>query len=202
MTYLRKIYKSCFLDLGMSKVTVADIMTRDPIKVGPEANLIECARKMVRKRVGSIVIAKNKKLLGYITEHDILWALIKKSKEDLSHIKAIDISPKKIITLKSSVILEKAIKKIKATKFERFPVVDNGELVGIITVKDILDFNPEYYPEFEELEMVRKEEEKLKRMERAREGKRREGICEECGNQDILIKHNGMLICESCINSS
>ena len=187
----------------MGKVTVADIMTRDPIKVGPEANLIECARKMVRKRVGSLAIAKNKKLLGYISEHDILWALIKKSKKDLSQIKAIDISPKKIITLKSSVTLEKAIKKVKATKFERFPVVDDGELVGIITVKDILDFNPEYYPEFEELERVRKEEEKLKRMERAREGKSRgDGICEECGNQDILFKHNGMMVCESCRNSS
>ena len=187
----------------MSKVTVADIMTRDPIKVGPEANLIECARKMVRKRVGSLTIAKNKKLLGYISEHDILWALIKKSKEDLSQIKAIDISPKKIITLKPSATLEQAIKKIKATKFERFPVVDDGELIGIITVKDILDFNPEYYPEFEELERVRKEEEKLKRLAHAREEKTSgDGICEECGNQDILVNHNGMMVCESCRNSS
>ena len=187
----------------MGKVTVADIMTRYPITVGPETNLIECARRMVRKKVGSLVITKNKKLLGYISEHDLLWALIKKSKEDLSQINAIDISPKKIITLRPSVTLEEAIKKIKATKFERLPVVDNEELVGIVTVKDILDFNPEYYPEFEELERVRKEGDKLKRMDRAREGKLRgEGICEECSNYGILIKHNGMIICESCRNSS
>jgi len=103
--------------------------------------------------------------------------------------------------LKPSVTIEEAIKKIKATKFERFPIVDNEELVGIITVKDILDFNQEYYPEFEELEMVRKEEEKLKRIERAREGLSGEGICDECGNYGILIKHNGMVICESCRTS-
>ena len=72
----------------MGKVTVADIMTRNPITLGPEANLIECARKMVRKRVGSLVIAKNKKLLGYISEHDILWALIKKYKKDIKQIKS------------------------------------------------------------------------------------------------------------------
>jgi signal-transduction protein with cAMP-binding, CBS, and nucleotidyltransferase domain len=157
---------------------------------------------MVRKRIGSLIIAENKKLLGFISEHDILWALIKKPKADLAKIKAIDISPRKIITIKPSLTIEAVIKKIKKIRFERFPVVENGELVGLITIKDILDFNPEFYPEFEELERVREESEKLKRIEKARgEELGKEGICEECGNQGILLKFNGMLVCESCKSS-
>ena len=183
----------------MSKVTVADIMTRNPIKVGPETNLIECARKMVRKRVRNLPIIKNKKLLGLISQKDILWALIKKSKEDLSQIKAIDISPKKIITLKPNLTIKQAMEKIKNSRFYRYPVIENDEIVGMITVRDILKFNPEFYPEFEELDRIKEEEKKLKRIDEEKMQKSgREGICEECGNYGILIKHNGTLVCESC----
>ncbi|MCP6727588.1 MAG: CBS domain-containing protein, partial [Patescibacteria group bacterium] len=86
----------------MKEILVADIMTRDPITVKPDTNLLECARKMVRKRVGSLVIIDDKNLVGFISQRDILWAVVKKSKDDLSRIKAKDISPKKIATVKPS----------------------------------------------------------------------------------------------------
>ena len=35
---------------------------------------------------------------------------------------------------------------MKKFKFEKLPVIHNKELVGVITVKDILNFNPELYP--------------------------------------------------------
>ena len=75
----------------MKDVLVSDIMTREPIIIKPTTNLLECARKMVRKRVGSLLLVDKKKLVGFISQKDILWALIKKSKEDLSNIKAITI---------------------------------------------------------------------------------------------------------------
>lgn len=187
----------------MGKVTVADIMIRDVVKVKPETNLIECARKMVKKRVSSLFLSEKNKLVGFISQKDILWALIKKSKEDLSQIKAIDVSPKKIITLRPNLTLEKTMKKIKNSKFYRYPVIEKGEIVGIISIREILDFKPDLYPEFEELEKIKRMEEKLKRIkEEKMQSSRREGICEECGNQDLLVKHNGMMICESCIRSS
>ena len=199
MNYLRKIYKSCFLGLGMSKVTIADIMIRDLVKIKPETNLIECARKMVRKRVSSLVMVEKNKLVGFLSQKDILWALIKKSKKDLSQIKAIDISPKKIITLKPDLTIEQAMKKIKNSRFYRYPVIENDEILGIISIREILDFKPELYPEFEELEKIKRDEEKLKKIEEEKMQRLgREGICEECGNQDILVKHNGMMMCESC----
>jgi len=79
----------------MKEVLVADIMTRNPITIQPSENLLTCAKKMVRKKVGSLLIVDKKRLVGFIDQKDILWALIKKSKEDLSKIRAIDICPKK-----------------------------------------------------------------------------------------------------------
>lgn len=184
----------------MKSILVADIMTREPIIIGPNMNLLECAKKMVKKRVGSLLIVNKKRLIGFISQKDILWALIKKSKQDLSTIKAIEISPKKIATINPSFTIKETIKKMKKLKFERLPVIHNKELVGIITVKDILNFHPEIYPELDEFAQIREETKKLKRIEKTKIS-RRIGICEECGNEDVLQKFNGMLICESCKNS-
>ena len=183
----------------MKNVLVADVMTRDPVTISPDANLFDCAKRMVKKRVSSLLIVKDKKLVGFISQSDILWALTKKSSTNLKNVKAIDISPKKIITVKPESTLDFVIQKMKKTKFEKLPVVRDNEALGIITAKDILNFNPEFYPEIEEFSKIKQESEKLKRIKEAE--KRREGICEECGNQGILFKTNGMLVCESCKDS-
>ncbi len=182
----------------MEEIPVASIMTREPISVKPETNLFECAKKMVRKRVGSLLLVERKRLVGFISQKDILWALIKKSKDDLSQIKAIDISQKKIATVKPTTTIQEAIKKMKKLKFERLPVIHNKQLVGIITIKDILNFHPEIYPELDEFAKIREEAEKLKRMQKNKG--RKTGVCEECGNFDILTMSNGVLICENCKN--
>lgn len=186
----------------MEHILVSDLMTREPIITKPETNLLECARIMVKKNTGSILLVNQKRLVGIISRQDILWAIVKQSKANLEKIRAIDISPRKILTIKPSATLDEALKKMKMTKFERLPVIDNNELVGIITIKDILNFHPEIYPEIEEFSKIREESKKFKLIEKAREREPiREGICEECGNQDLLYRVNGSLICESCRNS-
>ena len=183
----------------MKNVLVADVMTRDPVTISPNANLFDCAKMMVKKRVGSLLIVEEKKLLGFISQGDILWALTKKSSSNLKNVRAIEISPKKIAVIKPDSKLTDAIEKMKKLKFERLPVVQDNKLIGIITAKDILNFNPELYPEIEEFSKIKQESEKLKRIKEA--SKRREGICEECGREGILFKSHGILVCESCLNS-
>jgi len=186
----------------MENILVADVMTRGPVTAKPGDNLLSCAKKIVRKKVGTLPIVYKKKLIGLINERDILWALVKKSKEDLSKIKAIDISAKKIISIKLSATVRDAIRKMKKLKFERLPVINDNQLVGIITAKDILNFHPEFYPELEEFSRIRNEQEKLKRIKKAKERVfTYEGICEECGERDFLYKVHGMIICESCKTS-
>lgn len=182
-------------------ILVSDVMTRTPVTAKPDANLLDCARKMVKKKVGSLLLVKDKRLVGFISEEDILWALVKKSRKDLASIKAIDISPRKIAKIDPYRSVKDAIVKMKKLGFERLPVIHEGKLVGMITSKDIFNFHPEFYPELEEMTAIREESRKLKRVKEAGKKSVRDGICEECGNRDILSSFNGMLICESCRNS-
>jgi len=183
----------------MKNISVADIMTREIISVKPTTSLLECAKVFVKKRIGSVLVVDKKKLVGFITQRDILWALIKKNKKELSKIKVIDISRRKIATIKPSASLDEAIKKMKKLKFRRLPVIKRNEIVGIVTIRDILTYNPQVYPELDELKQIREESEKLKRIKKA---KSREfihnGICEECGATDILQRIDERLLCNDC----
>lgn len=187
----------------MRKIAVSDMMTREPITIGPDTNLLECAKMMVKKNVGSLLIVEKRHLLGIISQYDILWAITKKSPNELQKIKAIDISPRKIATIRPDSTVNDAINKMKNLKFERLPVIKEKELVGLITIKDILNFNPQFYPEIEEFSKIREESRKLKMIEKANERGNfsSEGICDECGNYGVLLNSGGTFICESCKNS-
>jgi CBS domain-containing protein/predicted Zn-ribbon and HTH transcriptional regulator len=186
----------------MKNILVSDIMTRNPEIIKPDTTILDCAKKMVQKRIRSLVIVDGNKLVGFISQRDVLWAMIKKSKKDISKIKAIDIGVKKVTTIKPDATLEEALKKMKKTKFRRLPVVYNKELVGIVTMRDILSFHPEFYPELDEMEKIREETEKLKRIKKAKNREfMHEGECEECGATDILQKIDGRLLCSSCASS-
>ncbi len=183
----------------MDNILVSDVMTRDPVTVKPDTTLFDCAKEMVKKRVGTLLLAEKKTLVGILSEKDILWALIKKSTQDLSKIKAIEISPKKIATIKPSSTIKEALEKMKKFKFEKLPVIYEGELVGIITARDIFNFQPQLYPELEEFAQIREESQKLKRIKKIKEV--HEGVCEECGKYETLYRVHGNLICEDCKDS-
>lgn len=182
----------------MKKILISEVMNRNAVSIEPSANLLDCARKMVQKRVGSLLVVKDKKLVGFISNDDILWALVKKTKHDLSKIRVIDIATKKIATARPTDTLDEAIKKMKQLKFRRLPVIQNKELVGIVTIRDILNFNPDIYEEIKEIEGLKAEQERLNQMDPLERKFKHEGICEECGNFGVLYKVNGQLMCDSC----
>lgn len=174
-------------------IKVGDIMTRSFVAVKPDTNLIDCAKEMIKKRVGSLVIKEGQKLLGLLTEKDIIWAITKK--QNLNNIKASDIASKKIATIKPGADVAEAMERMKKLKFRRLPVIVNGNVVGMLTLKDILRIQPELYSNIYDIEKIREESEKLKRMKSPFS---KEGRCEQCGDFDILYKTDSRLICEEC----
>lgn len=177
-------------------VKVGDIMTRNFVSVSPDTSLLDCARKMVKKRVGSLILKENDKLKGIITEGDIIWALTKKSRKELKQIEAKEIAPRKLVTIKPSADLYEALQKMKKTKYRWLPVTIKGNVIGFLTLKDVLRIEPSLFETAREIMQISEESEKLKRR-RAGE-KFKEGLCEECGNFDILYIVDNRLICEAC----
>ena len=183
-------------------IKVGDIMTRNFASIKPSSSLIEAAKEMIKKRVGSLVVIENKQLKGILTERDIIWAMIKKKKSELEHIKVYDVAKRKVYTIKPSADLNLALQKMKDTGYRRLPVLVKNEVIGVLTLKDILRVEPNLFESANEILGIKEEAEKFKRIQKIREGKLVEGICDDCGSSDILHNVDGKLMCESCKHSS
>jgi CBS domain-containing protein len=141
--------------------TVADVMTRDVMTVPAEATLREVATLLTTKNVsGAPVVDENGKMVGIISESDLLSEARKRSglpqmaafgvfilpQETLERIYqngatliASDVMTKKIITVPPEMPIAQVGDLMVKSKINRIPVVnDADELVGIITREDVL----------------------------------------------------------------
>lgn len=171
-------------------------MTRNFIFVSPETDLRICAKTLVKKKVGSLIIKEKDKLLGILTEKDIIWAVVKKSKRHLREIKAGDIMKRKVRTIKPSADVLEAVKKFRKKKVRRLPVVEHGKVIGMLTQNDILKIDPGLFQMIAESIKIKEETKKMRASDKASKDV---GICEECGEYEVLAEEDGQYICESCL---
>ena len=60
----------------LSRMTVRQVMTKDPKTIAPDAPLIEAARMMLEHEVSTLPVMEDSQLLGIITESDIFRAFV------------------------------------------------------------------------------------------------------------------------------
>ena len=60
-----------------STTTVGEIMTRDPITVSQEENVVVAAEKICKGRFGCLPVTEDGKLVGFLTEMDLLRLLVR-----------------------------------------------------------------------------------------------------------------------------
>ena len=181
-------------------IKAGDLMTRNFVYVAPNVTVKHCAKMMVKNHVGSLIVKEGEKLMGILTEKDMVLAIFKiSSKKNMGSVFAKDIMKKRVITISPSVDIVDALKKFKKKKIRRLPVVENGKLIGMLTTNDILKIDPGLFQMIAETIKIKEETKKLERSINGRitQGS---GICEECGAFGILNKDESQWLCESCYN--
>ena len=129
--------------------------------------------------------------VGIITEKDLVHKVVArnlKSKEVLIK----DIVSQKLISISPKATIIEAAKLMGRKNIKRLPVIENGKLLGIITVSDITSVSPKIFEIMIEVSKIREEEDYPKEQESIY------GICEVCGSQGRLKYINGRYLCESC----
>ena len=173
--------------------TVYDCMTTRPISVSPDKNLQECAKIMAKNHVGALVVKNDGASTGLITEQDIVRKVIAKGINPLTK-KVRDYMARKLLTISPKEDIYNALIKMRDSNIRHLPVVDKGQMVGLLTLKDILKIEPSLFELLVEKFEIR--EEKRKPLDRIIQT---EAICQNCGaySEDIT-KVKGMLLCERC----
>lgn len=179
----------------MRRIAVGDVMTRNFVSIQPTATLHECAKVIVRSRVNTLPLVNRKKLVGILTARDILWAITKKSSIDLKKVRAIDIATRKVAVIRPSADIMQAIAKMRALNFRALPVISRSEIIGVVTLKDILRIQPELYRALGELAEIKEEERKIKE---ANVEWPLEGLCDNCGAFGDLLRVYDHLLCYDC----
>ncbi|MFB6303944.1 MAG: CBS domain-containing protein [Haloferacaceae archaeon] len=121
-------------------LSVADCMTRDVETVDPAATVREAARALATADVGSLVVCEAGAPVGILTESDLVRLLADGADVDAWLVEeAMSPDP---TTVDPEATLERAAELLTEGGFRRLPVVDDGELVGIVTTTDLADYLP------------------------------------------------------------
>jgi len=122
-------------------IKVFEIMNRRPVTILPNSSISGAAKLMSEKDVGSLLVVKNKMLVGIITESDIISKVVASGKNS-QVTKVSSIMSKNVITVSPNDDLYKVHFLMNKHNFRRLPVIEDGKLVGMLTEKDLIKIEP------------------------------------------------------------
>ena len=117
-------------------MTVRELVNGNVIWVAPDATLRQAALLMMSTEVGSVAIEVDGALEGILTERDILRAVAEDADLDQDRVSSWMTEYPDSFTPDMNV--EEAAEWMLATGFRHLPVVDGSEVMGVISIKDVL----------------------------------------------------------------
>ena len=122
---------------GAGSRPVRDIMTPNPATVSEKDTVREAARIMAREDTGVVPVVDGKKVIGMITDRDIVVRLVAEGK-DPSNAKVNEAMTKNVRAVKEDSPVQEVLDVMSKAQVRRVPVVNqNNELVGIVSIGDV-----------------------------------------------------------------
>jgi len=146
----------------MTDLKVSDIMSTDPLTVAPDLTVTEAARLMVDNRIGALPVLESGKLIGIVTEGDLIMQDVKLEFPTYLHLidgfilyppatarfeselkKAVAADVRAVmtvdpITVQAGASVEDAATLLVEREVSRLPVLDGDKLVGVVSKSDIV----------------------------------------------------------------
>ena len=117
---------------------VKDAMHKGVDWVSPETPVTELAKLMCERDIGAIPIGENDRLIGMVTDRDIVCKGLAQSGFDATRMTAREVMTPGIHCCREDDDLAKAVRHMEALKVRRLPVINkNRRMVGILSVGDV-----------------------------------------------------------------
>jgi CBS domain-containing protein len=135
--------------MAVEILEVGDVMTPWVLTEDENAPVTKLSKVMEVSGVGGVVITREGKPIGIVTDRDIALKSAMKDRK-ASKISAKEIMSSPLITIAPDALLDKACVLLSEKGIRRLPVIDDDKLVGILSVRNILTRNPtsvtKFYP--------------------------------------------------------
>lgn len=115
---------------------VSDLMSKNVASVKPETSLIEAAKVMKDMNVGSVPVVDGDRLVGILTDRDIVVRNIAMDK-NAQNSKVKDVMTFGLSTADPGMDIHDAARLMSEKQIRRLPVVEDGKLIGMVALGDI-----------------------------------------------------------------
>lgn len=117
-------------------VAVREVMSTGVVTLPGATPMVEAARHMVRRHIGSVLVVDGAMLSGILTERDVLRAAAKPSDMAAEPVSRW-MSPEPI-WCSPGIDTEEAAEMMLSGGFRHLPVLEGGDLIGIVSLRDVL----------------------------------------------------------------
>ncbi len=185
-------------EIGLrSKMLVRDVMSSPVVTVDENSKVNHVAELMDKHGLGCIIVtSKDGKPIGIITERDLVSRVLAANiKPDSMRAREVMTTP--LITIEPDATISEAARRMSRLNIRRLGVVYRGQLIGILSSKDILMVMPELIETMQEKALI--EGENMAQVNIEAETSLA-GYCDRCGGwSDNLKDFNGEFLCEDCL---
>ena len=114
----------------------AESVIKHPPTVDRTEDVREVARLMVENEVKLLLVEEADDFYGVVTARD----LIRDVRENLDALSVADVATRDVVTVDPETTIGEAINTIRTSGFSRVPVVEDGDVLGMVSVHDLVDF--------------------------------------------------------------
>jgi len=176
-------------------VIVKEAMKTNLVIVQPTITVLEAAKLMKNRRIGNVIVVEKKQPIGILTESDILKKVVAEGM-NAKDVLVKDVMSTPIIVVDPYITIEEAMNVMGKCNVRRLPVIEKGELIGIVTQKDISAISPVLHEISREWHDIKVRDESYYKRQIF------SGKCEDCGTLSSNLKSvDGRLICEDCADA-
>jgi CBS domain-containing protein len=182
-------------EIGLrTRMLVKDAMSSPVVTTTEDTPTNIIAKLMDENDLGCVIVTnKDGKPLGIITERDLVVRVLTKNLQPVA-VKAKDIMTAPLATIDPDATISDVARRMSRLDIRRLGVIYKGDLVGVISSKDVLGVMPEL------IEIIQEKS----RIENANTSEEIEetplsGYCDRCGGYSEDLKNtNGQYLCEDC----
>ena len=169
-----------------TQVPLREVMKSNPLMIGIDATVAQAAKAMCTEEVGSVIIIRQEKPIGIVTEEDIACKVVAKDFKP-STVRVDKIMSTPLITVSADKTVGDAAHMMVKHKVRRLPVVEHHKVIGIVTVRDLLTVSNELNELLEDLIEINREEIV------------EPGMCSRCSQMsDDLKRIDTQMLCPRC----
>ncbi|MCE9625666.1 MAG: CBS domain-containing protein [Deltaproteobacteria bacterium] len=109
------------------------------VTLPPTASIYEASQKMAEHLIGSVIVMEGDRALGIFTERDLLNRVVSKGLDPRTTLLS-QVMSQGLKTVSIQETVEACFRKMEESKCRHIPVEDDGKLVGVVTMRNILEW--------------------------------------------------------------